>query len=348
MKHKYSVSSKDVAREAGVSQATVSYILNNARNVKIKPETRQAVLDAIKKLNYYPNQIARGMKLRKSMSVGVVTDRSVTNFYFMKVLEGMKDGFQEDNYSITLLFDKHEKIEDAEFIKYYNSNRIDGVIFVFASISDDEIEHMNSTGLPYVVVDTHPSGRNVHEICTDHLAHIQDVIGYFKSRDIKNIAYAGPMPKCRNDRRLEAFINAMVYHGFEPKDNLIIRSTADDKELPEAFKKLFENKNFKPGAIIAGSPKFGMLTVKSCLAFGMKIPGDVSIVAVGSSNIFDLVYPPLSSIDLPLYDMGLKAAQVLLNLIKGGDKGGGNGSGKAGEETMTILLPSELTLRESS
>ena len=64
MKRKNSVSSKDVAREAGVSQATVSYILNNVQNVKIKPETRQAVLDAVKKLNYHPNQIARGMKLK--------------------------------------------------------------------------------------------------------------------------------------------------------------------------------------------------------------------------------------------------------------------------------------------
>jgi LacI family transcriptional regulator len=336
MKHKCSVSSKDVAREAGVSQATVSYILNNTRNVKIKPETRQAVLDAVKKLNYYPNQIARGMKLRKSMSIGVVTDRSVTNFYFMKVLEGIKDGFQEDNYSITLLFDKHERIEDAEFIKYYNSNRIDGVIFVFASIGDDEIEYMNSIGFPYIVVDTHPSGRNIHEICTDHLARIQNVIGYFKSRGIKNIAYAGPVHKCRTDRRLEAFINAMVCHGFEPNEDFVIQSAAGDKELLAAFKELFANKYFKPGAILAGSPKFGMLTVKSCLALGVKIPGDVSIIAIGSSNIFDLIHPSLSSIDLPLYDMGFKAAQMILKLIKGGD------------EEMTILLPSELTLRGSS
>ena len=84
MNKKKSISSRDVAREAGVSQATVSYILNDVKNVRIKPETRAAVLDAVKRLNYHPDEMARGMKLKKPMSIGVVTDRNVTNFYFMK------------------------------------------------------------------------------------------------------------------------------------------------------------------------------------------------------------------------------------------------------------------------
>src|SRR5690554_7227430 len=89
------VSSKDVAKEAGVSQATVSYVLNNNKNIKIKPETRQAVLDAVKKLNYHPSLLARAMKLNKSMTVGVITDRNVTNYNFMRMLEGIKDQLQE-------------------------------------------------------------------------------------------------------------------------------------------------------------------------------------------------------------------------------------------------------------
>ena len=71
MNEKKSISSRDVAKEAGVSQATVSYVLNDVKNVSIRPETRAAVLEAVKKLNYHPNEIARGMKLRKSMSIGV-------------------------------------------------------------------------------------------------------------------------------------------------------------------------------------------------------------------------------------------------------------------------------------
>ncbi|HPT79172.1 MAG TPA: LacI family DNA-binding transcriptional regulator, partial [Candidatus Atribacteria bacterium] len=131
------VSSKDVAREAGVSQATVSYVLNNTKNVKIKPETRQAVLDAVKKLNYHPSYMARGMKLNKSMAVGVITDRSVTNYNFMKMLEGIKDELQLSNYAITLLFNKSEESFNNEILEYYNTNRFDGIIFALAMVSDD-------------------------------------------------------------------------------------------------------------------------------------------------------------------------------------------------------------------
>ncbi len=336
MKRKNSVSSKDVAREAGVSQATVSYILNNVQNVKIKPETRQAVLDAVKKLNYHPNQIARGMKLKRSMSVGVVTDRNVTNFYFMKALEGIRDGLQEDNYSITLLFNKHEDTGEAEFIKYYNSNRIDGVIFAFASVEDSQIEYLNNMGVPYVIIGTYSTERDVYEVCTDHLDYIQNVIGYFKSKGVQNIAYVGPTPKCRADRRLEAFKNAMAFHNYDLRENFIVRSTFNNNEIYKSIKGLFTDDIYKPDAIIAGSPRFGMLAVKCCHMLSIKIPNEVRIVAIGSSKYFDIIYPSISSIELPLYDMGFKAAQMFLEIIKGADV------------EKTAVLPSEIIERESS
>ncbi|MDN5276381.1 MAG: LacI family transcriptional regulator [Clostridiales bacterium] len=336
MRKKKSVSSKDVAREAGVSQATVSYILNNVKGIKIRPETRQAVLDAVKKLNYHPDQIARGMKLKRSMSVGVVTDRNVTNFYFMKTLEGIRDGLQAHNYSVSLLFNKHESIQEAEFIKYYSSNRIDGIIFAFASISDEDIEYMDSMGIPYVMVNTYPSGRDVGEVCTDHLSHIQAVIGYFKSQGVKDIAYAGPVPRRTNDRRLEAFKEAMALHGYEVKEELIVLGGHDNGEVCQAIMRLLEDKGRRPDAILAASPRFGMLTVKSCHMLGIRIPQDVRIVAVGSSNFFELIHPTLSSIELPLYDMGLKAAEMILGAIDKGDM------------VPTTVLPSEFVIRESS
>ncbi len=336
MKRKGSVSSKDVAREAGVSQATVSYILNDVKGVKIRPETRQAVLDAIKKLNYHPNQIARGMKLKRAMSIGIVTDRNVTNFYFMKVLEGIRDGLQERNYSVNLLYNKYDSIEDAEFIKYYNSNRIDGIIFAFASVSDEEMEYMDSMGIPYVIVSTHPSGRGIGEVCTDHLNHIQNVVSYFKSKGVKNIAYAGPVPRSAKDRRLDVFKDALVSHGYDVKDELIVLGTFDNNEVCKAITSMLENSDPKPDAVLAASPRCGMLTVKSCHMLNIKIPHDIRIVAVGSSKFFDLIHPPLSSIELPLYDMGFKAAEMILKNI---DEG-------AVEELS--VLASEFIIRESS
>ena len=152
------VSSRDVAREAGVSQATVSYVLNDVKSVKIRPETRQAVLDAVEKLNYHPSHIARGMKNNRSMSVGVITDRSVTNYNFMKTLEGIRDGLSAYNYSITLLFNRSDDSFNTEILDYYNTNRLDGVIFAFATVEDASREELNRNGVPYVIIDSLVTG----------------------------------------------------------------------------------------------------------------------------------------------------------------------------------------------
>ncbi|NJD02697.1 MAG: LacI family transcriptional regulator [Ruminiclostridium sp.] len=331
---KKSVSSRDVAREAGVSQATVSYILNNVENVKIKPETRAAVLDAVKKLNYHPNEIARGMKLKKSMSIGVVTDRNVTNFYFMKTLEGIRDGLQRHNYSITLLFNKPEEAADAEYVRYYDSNRLDGIIFAFADIDPDMADYLTGKGIPFVLVDYNHSNKDVYEVCTDYLSHIPKVIEYFISKGVKRIGYAGPNPARISDSRLEAFRRAILGCGLDVDEDLVVTSDFDDDRIFEAAAKLMTCEK-RPEALLAGSPRFGIICVKCSQRFGIKVPEELKIIALGTSNFFTVTFPSLSAVELPLYDMGFKAAEMLIDLISGH------------KVEKSEVLPSELIIRDS-
>lgn len=335
MKNKPCISSRDVAREAGVSQATVSYVLNNTAGVKIKPETRQAVLEAVRKLNYHPNHIARGMKLNKTMSIGVVTDRNVTNFFFMKTLEGIKDGIQMYNYSITLIFNKSGEVSDMEFIRYYNSNRLDGIIFAFASLGDDTIDYMNEMDIPFVIVDTQPRGGNVYEVCTDHIDQIPQVVQYFKTRGVRSIGYAGPVPGIISDRRVEAFKWTAANQGFDVMDNHIVFSNFDDNEIKKAITSLL-TENPRPQAILTGSPRFGLLAAKCALMHNIKIPDELRIVALGSSNFYEITHPSLSALEIPLYDMGFRSAEKLFDILNGR------------EVEKTTVLPSELVIRDSS
>ena len=335
MNKKKSISSRDVAREAGVSQATVSYILNDVKNVKIKPETRTAVMEVIKRLNYHPNEIARGMKLKKSMSIGVVTDRNVTNFNFMKTLEGIRDGLQKHNYSITLLFNKPEETVDAEYIRYYDSNRLDGIIFAFAGLEEDIADDLTARGIPFVLVDSIHSGRDVYEVCTDHLSHIPRVIEYFISKGIKRIGYAGPNPVRISDSRLEAFRRAVPAYGLETDENLVMTSHFNDNEIFAAVTRLLTYAG-RPGALIAGSPRFGMISVKCAQSLGIRVPEELKIIALGTSNFFNVTFPALSAVELPLYDMGLKAAEKLICIINGQ------------ETEKSEILSSEFVIRDSS
>lgn len=334
MKKRNGISSRDVAREAGVSQATVSYILNNVPNVKIRPETRQSVLDAVKKLNYHPDEIARGMKLKRSMSIGVVSDRNVTNFYFMKTLEGIRDGLQQHNYSLTLLFNRTEDIQDAEFIRYYNSNRLDGIIFSFASLDEETLSYLNEKQIPYVMVDAYSTEKDVHEVCSDHLLHIPRVIELFISKGATRIGYAGPLVKHDRDRRIETFLTAMTVCGMQENRENMVLGTLGDAEVIEAVTALL-SKPDKPDAILAASPRFGFLTVKCAQMLGIKVPEELFVIALGSSSFYTLTHPTLSAVELPLYDMGLRSSRMLFDILNGL------------ETEKSVVVPSELVIRDS-
>ena len=335
MNKKKNVSSRDVAREAGVSQATVSYILNDVKNVRIKPETRAAVLEAVRKLNYHPDEMARGMKLGKPMSIGVVTDRNVTNFYFMKTLEGIRDGLQKNDYSVTLLFNKPEDHADADYLRYYNSNRIGGILFAFASISDEMADYLTANSIPFVKVDAMQSSKDIYQVCTDHVSHIPAVIEYFLSKGVKRIGYVGPSRPKIADGRLEAFKEAMQKYSPDVDDRLIITSTFQDDEMSAAIKGLLTSEH-RPDALLAGSPRFGLMALRCALSLKLRVPEQLKIIALGTSNFSDIVYPSLSAVELPLYDIGIHSAQMLSERMKGN------------EVQKAVILPSELVIRDSS
>lgn len=326
------VSSKDVAKEAGVSQATVSYVLNNNKNIKIKPETRQAVLDAVKKLNYHPSLLARAMKLNKSMTVGVITDRNVTNYNFMRMLEGIKDQLQEFNYAITLLFNKSEETFNDEILEYYNTNRLDGIIFALAIVSDETKEKLNKSKLPYVVVDSHATGNKAHEVGTDHLKQLTELVAAFKARGATRIAYVGPKWKFKLDPRLGAFKDAI-------RDNKLINHGLylcrfNDEKIREMIYGLLDNKE-RPQGIVAGAPRYGFHSLKVACSLGIRMPGELYLASLGTSMYHDLCHPTMTAVELPMYDMGKEGARVLLDIMN--DR----------EAKAVTILPSKIVTRES-
>jgi LacI family transcriptional regulator len=332
MQKKNRVSSKDVAREAGVSQATVSYVLNNVEHVKIRPETRQAVWDAVKKLNYCPSHIARGMKLNRSMSVGVITDRSVTNYNFMKTLEGIKEGLSRFNYSITLLFNTQEEHFHSELMDYYNANRLDGFIFAFAMVEESIRDDLDAKGIPYVIIDSHPSGRGRHEVGTDHLTHLPKIAAIFKEKGADRLAYIGPLWTHRFDPRPQAFSKALEANNLQDCGSYLC--PFNDEEISKMVRKLLESPE-RPQGILAGSPRYGFHTLKAAAELGLRVPGDLLAASLGTSAFHGLCHPGLSAVELPLYDMGYTGAEVLVDIM----------NDKAAEEVR--ILPSEIVLRGS-
>jgi len=316
MDKKQNISSKDVAREAGVSQATVSYVLNNVKGIKIKPETREAVLYAAKKLNYYPNLIARSMRLKKSMSIGVVSDKNVSNFMFMKVLEGIKDTLVTRNYSITLCLNKSQDIESAEHIKYFGSNRIDGIIFAFATLSDEQISYLVDNNIPFVQIHSNIKSDAIHLVKTDMSNAIAEAIKHFCSKGIKHIAYFGAGMENPNDRRYAGFIKALETNEVPCDEGLVFKYSGKEEELEQELTGyIYGLGGIVPRAILCETADIGFNVLRFAARRGIKVPEELAVAAIGTSKFSTYSYPPLSAIEAPLYDMGLIGAGMLFDII---------------------------------
>ena len=311
-----SISSKDVAKAAGVSQATVSYVLNNVPGIKIKPETKAAVILAAKKLNYHPNLIARSMRLKKSMSIGIVSDKNVSNFMFMRVLEGIKDVLIPRNYSITLCFDKSPDIENAEHIKYFNSNRIDGIIFAFANVTEEHCSFLLTNNIPFVIIQANLSTETVNLVKTDMTNALQAAVTYLWRKDITQIAYLGDNAGNVTDRRFIGYQKALASFELPPDDQIWFKPPSNEEFLEKYFSETFWPLRSIPRAIICETNNLGFHLLRYAAKSGIKVPLDLAVIAIGTTKYSRMTYPALSTIESPLYEMGVTGCEMLFNNIQ--------------------------------
>lgn len=313
--NKRSVSSRDVAREAGVSQATVSYVLNNVQGIKIKQETKDAVLLAAKKLNYHPDLIARSMRLKKSMSIGIVTDKSASSLFFMSALEGIKNALLPFNYSLTLCFNKTHDLEEAEYIKYYNSNRIDGFIFAYAQVSENEINYMQENSIPFVIIDTNVSSEIVHIVRTDMKNAINEAILELKTNGIDEIGYIGNGALDKNSRKYNEYINGLNKNTISINNDLIYKMPNSDNDNFKNIESFFMNNKKIPRAVFCDRQNIAYDLLKYAMIHNIKIPYDMSVILIATSQFAQFTYPSLSTIEAPVYDMGYLGGEMLLNIM---------------------------------
>ena len=311
-------SSRDVAREAGVSQATVSYVLNNVPGVKIKEETREAVLAAARKLNYYPNEIARSMRLKKAMSIGVVSDKDLSNFRLMKILEGIKDALLPKNYSITLCFDKQNgPIEQAESVRYYRSNRIEGIIFVYAELREEDYRYLHEHKVPFVVINSHQNQSLSNQVQNDMEQALITALLSLKNAGKEEVAFLGLQDRSPLDRRFRGYLKALAACGLPAEERLCMRAPGKAEEIEEYLEAYYAEHQRLPAAILCESAGIGFRLLRFAARKGVTVPEQLSVIAIGSSRFSTLSYPALSTIENPLYEMGYTGSQLLFNLIEG-------------------------------
>lgn len=329
------VTIKDIAREAGVSISVVSYVLNNNTNVSITEKTRVKVINAAKRLNYTPNRIARSMRTNKSMVICLATLWNVSDSVFTETLKGVDSIAQKNDYSVIYCNLQKDQKGD-KIVTLYNQRQIDGVILLsYAGSSGDynEIDFINNvkkTGIPGVIINGNTELPEVSYVYIDYYATAYMAVEYLYKLGHRKLCYMYPDKSEENSiqsiQRINGYKDALEQLGIE--NSTFLLNSDSLSRLPGLLAD-------KPVAIVANKVNYAVSLLKMCNKLGIRVPDDVSVIACNDDHYAGFLTPPLTTVKVPIYEMGEKSAQLLFDSLNNR------------KTNMKIKLPNKIIERES-
>jgi len=309
----------DIARECGVSLSTVSLVLNNSPRISAK--TRARVLAAVEKFGYQPNMQARALASRSSRMVSVVVPhlRHVfADIYFGEIVSGIYDYASEHDYKVMLDVANRKFVQNREYLNILKTRRVDGMLFIASSMEDTYLKDFDGrkdafllvnhyypdTDLNYIMIDYKDSARQAAEHLTG-LGHCR--IGLI----------AGVNTYTGRDFR-DAFIAACTCRGCREKDIVVTeggRDWSQEDGFRAAEKLLSESQSIT--AIMAANDRMAIGAMRYVHTHGLKVPEDISIMGVDDIPDARFTTPGLTTVHHPLYTLGRRACEVVLQLFRG-------------------------------
>jgi LacI family transcriptional regulator len=321
----------DVAREASVSMATVSRVVNN--NPNVKPQTRKKVFEAIERLGYRPNAVARGLASKKTTTVGVVIP-DISNAIFAEVARGIEDIANMYHYNIILCNADKRKDKEIRVINTLLEKQVDGLLFMGGAVTEDHIQAFRTSSVPIVLCATTDEGDNYPSVDIDHTAAADDAVTTLIENGHRRIAMiSGTLEDPSNG--YHGYKNALDRAGIPIHDELVRIGNYRYESGLEVAQYFLELQD-KPTAIFAANDEMAIGAIHAIQDKGLKVPEDVSIISVDNVRMASMVRPLLSTVAQPMYDIGAVSMRLLTKLMK--------------KETITnsrVILPHEVILRQS-
>lgn len=326
----------DIARVLQISASTVSRALNNSSRISAK--TKERIKEVAEELGYRPNTLASNLRNKKSNTIGIVVPL-INRHFFSSVISGVEDVAFKAGFNVVIsqsndLVEKEKTIVHSMFL-----NRVDGLI-ISISMQTSSFEHLKEfkrKNIPLVFFD-----RVVPEIETDKII-IDDYAGAFKvtqhliDQGYKRIGHlAGPQNLLTYNFRKKGYIDALLKNGMEYDQSLVHENTLTSEAGVIATKEFMSLQN-PPDAIFCGNDITALSSIMYLKDRGVKIPQEMGIVGFSNEPFSKVVSPSISTIAQPAFEMGKKAAELIIRKIENIDK-----------SVSTIVMPSELIIRDSS
>lgn len=313
-----SVTIKEVARRAGVSIATVSRALNN--DPKVREETRKEILRLSNELNYKPNIMARNLVKQKTTTIGLIMPEMVDEF-FTEIIRGVDEMAYARGY-YTMVASTHSNRSIIEtVVNFMGSGIVDGVILMAPSLEEPVKKILINKKTPIVLINAKLERERCDTISINNYSAASSMLEYLvNEKHYRKIAHiSGPIDNNDAFQRQKAYVDCIEKYGLELNEGWIISGGFTIKGGEEACRQLLSLKN-KPDVIFAANDMMALGCYRAAEKAGLRIPDDIAVCGFDNVAITQFLFPRLTTIDVPVLEMGRSAAELLLDRLTPGGK----------------------------
>ncbi len=329
----------EIAKKAGVSSATVSRVVNNSSEVK--KETRERVMKVLRQMKYHPHAGARSLRTKRTRAISLIIP-DIENQFYPALARGAQDRARQLGYYMLLCNTDEEENEEILYMKMMREHHIDGFIITPAGSrvnneSNEYLLRLQKDGFPSVMI-----GHRLEEPQMDMVTVHTEESSYEAVKHLIRLGHqrigllAGPLSKGMSKGRFRGYKRALIEHGIEIEENLVVETDLHLESGYERMKQLLSMVH-RPSGVFAVNDTVAIGAMRAISEKKLKIPRDIAIVGFDDIPLASMVKPSLTTVAQPKYEMGRMAVELLINRIE-----------KRVQKPQRIRLKARLVIREST
>ena len=309
---------KDIAKELNLSKTAVSLVLNNRGDEnKISQDTQKRILDFARKNNYRPNQMARGLSLGRSETIGLILP-NISDIFYAKIAHRIELKAKEFGYNVVFSSSNEDADMERELIYSMLNRQVDGLIIASTQKNAKDILKLRDSKFPFVLIDRHYPDIKTNYVIVDNLGGVKYMTQHLLKNRRTNIGFISI--KSQLDAMLQRRLGyelALTENGFEINAEIIKELDLFNYqvEMKKAIKDMVKGSNALD-AIVFTTHYLAASGLRELKLLDIKVPNEVAIISFDELGAFDLVDPPITASKQPVDAIGNEAVEILVNEIE--------------------------------
>jgi LacI family transcriptional regulator len=320
---KKKISLQDIAESLGVSKSLVSMVLNNkAQENGISKTTQQRVWEKIKELDYKPNMMARGLRMGRSNTIGLIVS-DISNPFYSKIARHVEDFLEEKGYSLIICSTDEDIEKELKLIRMLKDRQTDGLIISTSQKSDSEFKAMLEEKYPFVLIDRAMPNILANTVAVNNYKGAYEAVSHLILQGYRQIsAFAvTPVHVSSINHRIEGYYKALRDHGLTYGKRLMAEIPFDDikNSVRKELKNMLSGPN-KIDAIFAVNGHIAIACLESLHEMKVRIPEDIALLCFDDLEFFKFNNPSITAVAQPIEELAVNAAQILISELKSKDE----------------------------